>query len=127
MKIRTPKSLNEVEASKPFTVLERGKYPVRVLNYKEGISQAGNTKLDFELEVVGGQYHGRKLFGGITPGSEKALPFVRAALEAFGVTWDDEGFDPAHFMGKTATAIVDVDLSDPNKPRNTVKTFTKTA
>ena len=126
MKIRTPKSLNEVEASKPFTVLEKGKYPVRVMNITEGTSLAGNTKVDFELEVINHPtYSGRKLFGGITPGSEAALPFVRAALEAFGVSWDDEGFVPNHFIGKTALAVVDVDVKDPNKPRNTVRTYQK--
>lgn len=123
MKIKTADSLNNVEVRPAFTVLEKGNYPVRVLNYQDGISQAGNATVKLELEVTDGQYAGRKLWGRITPGSAKALGFVRQALEAFGVAWDDEGFDPVDFIGKTAIAIVDVDMSDPTKPRNDVKTY----
>lgn len=124
MKIKTAASLNTVETKK-FTILDKGQYPVRILNYKDGISQAGNAKIEFELEVSGGPNQGRKLWGNITPGSVAALPFVRQALEAFGVAWDDEGFDPVHFVGKTAIAVVDVDLNDPQNPRNVVKTYRK--
>ena len=126
MKIKTARPLDEVEAAKPFAVLDSGKYPVRVVNYKDGISKAGNAKVDFELEVAGGQYAGRQLFYNITPGSDAALPFVRQALEAFGVRWDHEGFDPAEFIGKTAIANVEVDISGAS-PRNTVKTVAKAA
>lgn len=123
--IRTPQSLNEVEAQKPFEALPKGNYNVRVLNYKDGVSQAGNAKVDLELEVVGGQYTGRKLRGNITPGSVAALPFVRACLEAFGCPWTNEGFDPVGLVGKTAIAIVDID--DKNPQYNVVKTFKKAA
>lgn|SRR3990167_5425495 len=124
-KIRTPQSLNEVETMKPFEALPKGNYSVRVVNYTDGISQQGNAKVDLDLEVVGGTYHGRKLRGNITPGSVAALPFVRAALEAFGCPWDDEGFDPAHLIGKTAVAIVEIDPT--NTAYNKVKTFKKAA
>src|SRR3990167_7277148 len=118
MKIKTPVSLNTVETKKSFTILDRGAYPVRILNYKDGVSQAGNAKVGLELEVTSGQHQGRKLFDNLTPGSEKALPFVRIALESFGCPWDDEGFDPVHLIGKTAIALVDVDMDDPTNPRN---------
>ena len=126
VKIKTAASLNTVE-TKSFQPLEKGNYPVRILNYKDGISQAGNAKVDLELEVTSGQYAGRRLFGGITPGSAAALPFVRQALEAFGVSWDDEGFDPADLLGKSAVAIVDTEIRSDGTPGNKVKTFRKAA
>jgi hypothetical protein len=124
-KIKTPQSLNEIDTAKSFEALPKGNYSVRILNYKDGVSQAGNAKVDLEMEVTSGSFLGRKLFGNITPGSVAALPFVRAALEAFGCPWDDEGFDPAGLLGKTATAVVDIDPT--NSSRNQVKTFKKTA
>jgi hypothetical protein len=127
MKIKTPQSLNEVAASKSFSLLDKGSYPVRVLNYKDGVSKAGNAKVDLEMEVHSGPATGRKLFYNITPGSVAALPFVRQALEAFGVQWDDEGFDPVGFIGKTALANVDIDNDDPQNPRNVVKSVRKSA
>ena len=124
-KIRTPQSLSEVEAPKPFEALPKGNYSVRVMNYTDGTSQAGNAKVELDLEVTAGTFLGRKLRGNITPGSVAALPFVRAALEAFGCPWDDEGFDPAGLLGKTAIAIVDIDPK--NTAYNVVKTFKKAA
>ncbi len=114
MKLKTPVSLNTVEDQRPqIAPLERGTYPVRVTNYEDGISQAGNTKITLMLEVASGPFAGRKLRDNLTPGSAAALPFVKRALVAFGVQWDDEGFDPAHFVGKTALANVVLDERNP--------------
>jgi hypothetical protein len=119
--------LNTVEDRAPRKILDKGQYPVRVVNYEDGVSKAGNAKITLRLEVANGPAAGTTLFDNLTPGSAAALPFVKRALVAFGVQWDDEGFDPVHFIGKTALANVDVDLDDPTNPRNVINGYKKVA
>jgi hypothetical protein len=73
-----------------FVAIPDGLYGARLMNCEATETKAGDPMWKWEFEILEGQGHdGRRFWSNSTFG-EKALPFFKKTLAAFGVDGDDE-------------------------------------
>lgn len=114
--IKTPVSLDNVKSG--FAPIPAGSYTVRVTDITMAKSQAGNDYLKFEFDVAEGDYAGRKIWGNYSL-KETALWRLREALEAFGTSWSEDGFNTEDLIGAEAVASISIDETG-QKPQNRI-------
>jgi hypothetical protein len=116
----------EVKGLEPLPV---GKYPATIVAATEGLSKAGNTKIDIQWKLVGGKYDGRIVFDSLvfTP---QTLFRVKGTLVQLGFPKNFKGnVGPQDLIGKSAEILLEIEAStqidedsgEPYPPRNRVK------
>ena len=108
--------------------LPAGVYTATIIKAEQGISKAGNEKIDIQWKVEGGAHDGRIIFDTLTF-TEKALFRVKATLQGLGFPADFKGNVSAEdLVGRTAKITVDIqagngidETGEPYAPRNRVK------
>jgi len=115
-----------VQGLEPLPV---GRYPATVISAVEGLSKAGNPKIDLQWKIASGKYEGRIVFDSLvfTP---QTLFRVKGSLVGLGFPKNFKGnVGPQDLVGKNAELVLDIEAStqldestgEPYPPRNRVK------
>ena len=108
MAITLPKSMADVEATREFPIAPAGEYEFEIKKATQGVSQAGNIKIDLRCEIINDdEYNGIGVFETVTI-TEEALFRLKQLTLACGIELDDE-FEPQEFVGETFSAVVNVE------------------
>lgn len=105
-----------------------GSYTATIVKAEQGISKAGNEKIDLQWRIEGGAHDGRVIFDTLTF-TEKALFRVKATLQGLGFPKDFKGnVNAEDLIGRTAKITVDIqagtgtdETGEPYQPRNRIK------
>ena len=105
---------------KDFTPLPDGVYKVRVGGAEESLSQAGNEMITLTLDVIDGEFTGRKIWDRLvfTPNMMWKIKHVCEEL-GLPVTGQVE-LTPSMFVGCEVMVEVETEESDGYKPKNVV-------
>ena len=121
----TPFDASSVTPSAIFAPLPEGDYQVVIADCKEKATKDGTGKyLEIAMQVVSGEYAGRKAFDRITlrNKSQQAEGIGRAQLSSFcRSTGCMQPRSTSDFMGKTAAVKLGLDKDDKGVIRNIVK------
>jgi len=108
MAIQLPVNLEDVAATPDFKVADPGQYTLEIKTAKQGVSKAGNTKIDLRLTIIeDDEFAGVSVFDTITITPEALFRLKQYAL-ATGVEIGQE-FDPQDFVNEQVTAVLDVE------------------
>ena len=118
----------DVEELKP---IPPGKYSATIVKATEGISKAGNEKIDLQYRIEGAKFDGRIVFDTLTF-TAKALFRVKNTLRGLGFPAKFKGeVNPGDLVGKSAKIVVDIqpgngvdEDGDTHPARNRVKKVT---
>lgn len=99
---------SDVPDATEFQVIPAGKYQVVCTAMERGVSQNGNPKWEYKVQVLGGQYHGVEIIDNITFAEGKALERAKFVLSRFGdvdmrTKWS---LSAVNLVGKQAVADV---------------------
>jgi hypothetical protein len=120
------KKLDFTNVSEGFETLPKGVYDFYVFEMKEGISQAGNEKMDVTLKVADGEYKGRQVWTNLTF-VETAMFKIREFLIACGADVPKKAIDIdfSKCIGKKVRAEVihRSNKENPDKPFADIKQY----
>jgi hypothetical protein len=103
-------NFDKVEEVGDYSPLPEGKYPVKVYECEEKQSQAGNETWNIKMEVVEGEFKGKRIFDNIT-WSDKAFPRTKLVLSRLGLPVKGEiDYQPDDLVDQTA--IVEVEIEE---------------
>lgn len=123
MRVKLPKSLNDVESSSREPI-DAGTYDAVISNITEKTgASSGKPYLSLELTVADSDedFGGRKVFDNVSL-SENALWKLKQLTDATGIDIDDE-FDTEDFLGEEVTIVVDIEQTEGYDPKNVVKYY----
>lgn len=123
MRVKLPKSLNDVESSSREPI-DAGTYDAVISNITEKTgASSGKPYLSLELTVADSDedFGGRKVFDNVSL-AENALWKLKQLTDATGIEIDDE-FDTEDFLGEEVTIVVDIEQSEGYDPKNVVKYY----
>ena len=120
----------DFEDAKPLEPLEEGEYSATVIKAEEGVSQAGNPKIDLRWEVTEGEHEGRLIFDNLTF-TQKSLWRVKQLFEAAGMDAEGEAaIDADELVGIECNLLVSIEEGNVNQatgenypPRNRVNKY----
>jgi hypothetical protein len=120
------KKLDFTNVSEGFETLPKGVYDFYVFEMKEGLSQAGNEKMDVILKVADGEHKGRQVWSNLTF-VETAMFKIREFLIACGAEVPKKAVDIdfSKCIGKKIRAEVyhRPNKNDPEKPYADIKQY----
>lgn len=103
-------SVADVEAAGSFGALPDGLYHCRLKNCEVGTTAGGDPKWTWTFEILEGEDHEGRLFFSTSTFGDKALPFLKKTIKAFGVDADDPAtlaaLDTDTLLGQWATLSV---------------------
>ena len=110
---------NTVEPATPFTPVPAGKYPVHIVNSEMKETKGGDGKyLWMELEILDGQYKGRKLFDrlNLINSNQQAVEIAQRTLSAIcKAVGQAQVSDSEQLHGRAMLASVRVRPAQPDK------------
>lgn len=119
--------LNDVPEQGTFSALPARKYTVIATESEIKVTKAGTGKyLQFTLEILDGQYKGRKLWTRLNlwNPNETAVNIAKRELKAFQKALGlDTAGDSSDFLNKPLTIDVGVEMDDRKRETNVVKGY----